>query len=64
MRRYCDWADERDQFHARSVRLIADSVRMGVCKARETVKTTENGIQGKDSEPLWLGPFDLAQGRP
>jgi len=39
---------------------------MGVCKARESVKTTEKGIQGKGQDPcdlaldrarLWVSPF-------
>ena len=63
----CDWADERDQFHARSAvaSAKADTVRMGVCKARESVKITVKGIQGKNADPwdsaldghgLWVSP--------
>jgi len=43
---------------------------MGVCKARESVKTTEKGIQGKDEDPcdqgldrarLWVSPFSQTE---
>jgi hypothetical protein len=37
---------------------------MGVCKARESVKTTEQGIQGKNEDPCDQGLDGHGYGRP